>query len=271
MKKLYALFFSALLFTNCNDGKLALIPNSMLFSMAEEQYKEFLSENEIVHINCTSHAHCRRYGRDAEMLERVGQRIAVAAQKLLEHEGKRNNLRDYNWEFTLVYNNTVNAWVMPGGKIVFYTGILPITANEDGAAVVMGHEAAHAIRNHGQQRVSLALLQQFGSITLALATANQSPEFQDILLTSFGIGSTLFGTLPFSRENEREADRDGLLLMAIAGYNPDEGARLWERMGRGSTPEFLSTHPDPGNRVRDLRNYAPTARQRAQEIGIISF
>jgi predicted Zn-dependent protease len=160
---------------------------------------------------------------------------------------------------------------MPGGKIVVYTGILPVTRNEDALAVVMGHEVAHALLNHGQQRMSADVLQQLGAAGLSIFTANQSTETQSLAMTAYGAGSQLFGTLPFSRGHESEADHYGLILMTIAGYDPEESVPFWERMnalGSGG-PEFLSTHPSSETRISDLRDWIPEAKERAAAIGVL--
>jgi predicted Zn-dependent protease len=242
---------------------MALVSNAQLFSMASEQHAQFISENTVV-----------TGTPDALMLERVGWRLVEAAQQWVTAQGAANHLDGFMWSFTLIQDNTINAWVMPGGKVVFYTGILPVTQNEAGIAVVMGHEIAHAVLNHGQQRMSAALLQQVGmvGVSLALDGGGFSPEMQAISMTAFGVGSTLFGTLPFSRRHEDEADHLGLLLMAIAGYNPNEAVYFWERMnalgGGGSVPEWLSTHPSHANRVRNLRRWVPEAMQTAADFGV---
>ena len=266
MKKIFILFFTIVVLFGCTNNPLtgksnmALISNSQLFPMAFSQYDEFLKENTIV-VNT----------QEALMIERVGKKIAEAAQKLLEAEGQPNYLDDYQWDFKLVNDDAINAWAMPGGKVVFHTGILPITKNEDGIAVVMGHEVAHAILNHGQQRMSMGILQQLGALGISIATADSSPRAQALIMLAYGIGSDLAGTLPFSREHEREADKYGLILMAIAGYNPDEGVEFWERMasaGDEKIPEFLSTHPSDINRIKNLQIIAPEAKQRASEFGV---
>ncbi|MCL2213950.1 MAG: M48 family metallopeptidase, partial [Treponema sp.] len=175
-----------------------------------------------------------------------------------------NYFRDYRWEFTLVQDDTLNAWCMPGGKVVFYTGILPVCLNEDGVAVVMGHEIAHAMLNHGQQRMSGNILQQLGAIGVSLAFSGSSSETQTMVMLAYGVGTNVGAALPFSRSHESEADDIGLKLMAIAGYNPDEGSLLWQRMAAatgGGTPEILSTHPSNESRIQNLRNLAPEARQ----------
>jgi len=239
---------------------MAFISNDQLFPMAFSQYDDFKKENTVV----TGTA-------DAIMLNRVGNRIAEAAQKLLASQGHPNYFKDYRWEFTLVRDPSINAWAMPGGKIAFYTGILPVTRNEAGIAVVMGHEIAHAILNHGQQRMSAGILQEIGALGVSVATANKSPEAQALIMLAYGVGSDVGGTLPFSRQHEHEADEYGLILMAIAGYNPDEAIPFWERMnaaGGGGVPEFLSTHPSAPNRIANLRSFAPEAKRRAAEFGV---
>ena len=267
MKKIFALFFVILIFSGCTANPLtgkrnmAFISNAQLFPMAFSQYDQFLKESNVV-----------TGTPDALMITRVGEKLAAAAQKLLAAEGQPDYLNDYMWDFKLVRDDSINAWAMPGGKIVFYTGILPITQNEAGVAVVMGHEIAHAILNHGQQRMSADILKQIGALGLSIATANQSQEARALIMAAYGYGSTLAGTLPFSREHEIEADQYGLILMAIAGYNPDEGALFWQRMstaGGGKTPEFLSTHPSDENRIRNLERFSPEAKKRAAAFGVV--
>ena len=250
--------------TNPLTGKrtMAFIHNNQLFPMAFAQYDEFLQENNVV----TNTA-------EAAMVERVGKKLADAAQKWLISEGNAHYLDDYRWEYKLIQEDTVNAWCMPGGKIVVYTGILPVTKTEEGLAVVLGHEICHALLNHGQQRMSAGVLQQIGALGVSLGAQaiGLSEEVQTALILAYGIGSQLGGTLPFSRSNESEADHYGLLLMAIAGYNPDEAVSFWERMsalGGGSTLEFLSTHPSHTTRIRDLNRWNSEAKQKAAEFGV---
>jgi predicted Zn-dependent protease len=265
-KKLHALFFIVLIFSGCVTNPLtgrrtmALISNAELFPMAFAQYEEFLRENTVV-----------TGTPEALMIERVGFRIVEAAEKWLAREGQLHHLNGYEWEFRLIQDNSINAWVMPGGKIVFYTGILPVTQTEAGVAVVMGHEIAHALLNHGQQRMSAGILQQLGALAVFALTSGNTEQFQSLVMTAYGVGSTMFGTLPFSRENELEADRFGLILMAIAGYNPEEGAAFWQRMssaGGGSVPQFLSTHPSDASRIRNLYNIVPEAKRMAAGFGV---
>ena len=260
MKKPIAIFFIILLFFGCvtnpltGKNTMAFVSNSSLFPMAFDQYNEFLRENSVI-----------TNTEESEMVTRVGSKIAEAARRWLAAEGYPNYLDDYRWEYNLVKDDTVNAWCMPGGKIVVYTGILPVTQTETGLAVVLGHEVAHALLNHGQQRMSANVLQQLGAVTLSIFTDS------DLLMVAYGLGSTLLGTLPFSREHESEADHYGLILMAIAGYDPSEAVPFWERMAAtsgGIDLEFLSTHPSSSTRIRQLRDWTPEARQKASGFGV---
>ncbi|OUR91057.1 peptidase M48 [Flavobacteriales bacterium 34_180_T64] len=250
--------------TNPFTGKktLALVSNSQLFPSAFAQYDQFLTENKVV-----------KGTGDADMIRRVGQRIATAAERWMNANGHQGYLDDYKWEYNLVDDKTVNAWCMPGGKIVFYTGILPIAQNETGVAAIMGHEVAHALANHGQQRMSAGMLQQFGAV--AGNVAIQDPKSRDMFNQAYGIGSTVGVMLPFSRSHESQSDEIGLRLMAIAGYNPDEASELWKRMkansGGEAPPEFLSTHPSNDTRIENLKNWAPAAKDEAKKYGITEF
>ena len=261
MKKLLIIITSVLLFFTCSSNPLtgkrtmAFVSNTSLFPTSFAQYEQFLRENTVI----TGTA-------DAEMVARVGARIADAAQKWLASEGYPDYLDEYQWEYKLVRDNSVNAWCMPGGKIVVYTGILPVTRTEAGLAVVLGHEVSHALLNHGQQRMSAGVLQQIGGAAVSIATGDS-----ELAMLAYGVGSNLMGTLPFSRKHESEADHYGLVLMAIAGYNPDEAVPFWERMaalGSGG-PEFLSTHPSSNTRIRQLGGWVPEAKQRAAEFGVM--
>jgi len=268
MKKIYTLCIGIFLFFGCVSNPLtgkstmAFVSNSTLFPTAFAQYDTFLGENTVI----TGTA-------DAAMVSRVGEKIAAAAQKWLTAEGYPNYLDDYRWEYNLVNDSQVNAWCMPGGKIVVYTGILPVTQTETGLAVVLGHEISHALLNHGQQRMSADVLQQLGAVGLQLGMGitGLSSETQSLALTAYGIGSQLGGTLPFSRSHESEADHYGLILMAIAGYNPSEAVPFWQRMaamGGGGTPQFLSTHPSSDTRIKQLREWTPEAKQKAATFGV---
>ncbi|MBT8256147.1 MAG: M48 family metallopeptidase [Bacteroidia bacterium] len=258
-----ALFLSCS--TNPFTGKktLALVPNSQLFPMAFQQYNQFLTENNIV-----------TGTPDARMITRVGEKIAVASERWLNANGYAGYLKDYQWEYNLVDDPTVNAWCMPGGKIVFYTGILPIADGEAGVAAIMGHEVAHALANHGQQRMSAGQLQALGAVAGNVALS-KDPKNQQIFNQAYGIGSTVGVMLPFSRNHESEADRIGLILMSIAGYDPIVAADLWRRMkanaGGQAPPEFLSTHPSSDTRIRNITEWAPQAKAEARKFGVTSF
>lgn len=250
--------------TNPFTGKktMALVPNSQLFPTAFAQYDQFLSENKVV-----------TGTTEAAMVTRVGQKIAVAAERWLSANGHVGYLNDYKWEYKLVNDATVNAWCMPGGKIVVYTGILPIAKNEAGLAAIMGHEVAHALANHGQQRMSAAYVQQ--GVAIAGNVAIKDEQSKNAFNQYYGIGTEVGLMLPFSRAHETEADKIGLYLMAIAGYMPEEAAELWKRMSANSggqaPPEMLSTHPSNDSRIANLTALAPTARTEAAKFGVTSF
>lgn len=250
--------------TNPVTGKkdLNFVSNSQLFPSSFQQYDTFLKENKIV--SGTS---------DAKKVENVGMRIKAAAEKYLKSLGQSQYLNDYRWEYKLVDNKEVNAWCLPGGKIVVYSGILPVTQNDSGLATVMGHEVAHALANHGAQRMSAGQLQQLGAVGVAVATGSQSAEKQQMWQQYYGLGSQVGVMLPFSRSHESEADKIGLTLMAIAGYNPDDSIAFWSRMsaksGGSGTPEFLSTHPSDATRINNLKSLIPEAKATAAKVGII--
>ena len=252
--------------TNPFTGKRTLNfqSNSSLFPTAFSQYDQFLAQNVV--IENTS---------EARMIKSVGNKIAAASEQYLNALGYPGYLQEYQWEYNLVKDETVNAWCMPGGKIVFYTGILPICQTETGVAVVMGHEIAHALADHGAQRMSAGTIQQLGMLGVAVATSGQDAQAQNAYLQAYGIGTQLGAMLPFSRSHETEADRIGIEIMAIAGYNPDEAANLWRRMkansGGAGPPEFLSTHPHPDTRIQNLTEWAPQAKETARKFGVTSF
>jgi predicted Zn-dependent protease len=248
--------------TNPLTGKstLALVDNNSIFPSAFQQYDTFLKENTVI-----------TGTPDAKTVERVGIKIKNAAQKWLTAVGQPDYLKDYQWEYKLVEDKAVNAWCMPGGKIVVYTGILPITKDEAGLATVMGHEVAHALLNHGQQRMSAGMLQQVGAAGLGIAVGDSSPETQALAMTAYGAGSQMFGMLPFNRSHESEADKIGLILMAIAGYNPEASVPFWQRMGSTggqAPPEFMSTHPSHDTRVSNLTKWIPEAKKEAAKYGV---
>lgn len=240
---------------------MALVPNSQIFPSAFQQYNQFLSENKV--ITGTT---------DAKRIETIGMKIKTASERWLTANNQADYLKDYAWEYKLVDSKEVNAWCMPGGKIVFYTGILPICKDDAGIAAVMGHEVAHALANHGQQRMSAGLLQQLGAVGTQVAVGNKDPQTQALVMQAYGIGSQVGGMLPFSRAHESEADMIGLTLMAIAGYDPINAVRVWERMSANSggqaSPEILSTHPSNETRIKELTALIPQAKAEAAKFGV---
>ena len=268
LKNKIVAFGAIILFLSCKTnpftGKqtLALVPNSQIFPTAFAQYDQFLSENKVV-----------RGTAEANMVKNIGQKIAVAAERWLNANGHQGYLEGYQWEYTLVDDKTVNAWCMPGGKIVVYTGILPIADSEAGLAAIMGHEVSHALLDHGQQRMSAGMLQQLGAVAGNVAIKDQ--QSLNIFNQAYGVGTQVGVMLPFSRSHETQADELGLYLMAIAGYEPLEAANLWRRMqansGGSAPPEFLSTHPSSDTRIKNIEAIAPKAKAEAQKFGVSSF
>jgi len=260
MKKVLiaSLFLAALAACSKNPitgrKQLQLFNEADIQAMAAQEYRQFLTKNKVV---------ATTVNKDAEMVRRVGQRISAAVTKFYTDKGLAKELEGYQWEYNLVDSKDVNAWCMPGGKIVVYTGLLPITQNEAALAVVMGHEVAHALAKHGNERMSQATAQQLGGVALQVAVANKTPEAQNLFMNAYGIGTTVGAMLPFSRKHELEADKLGLIYAALAGYNPQEAIPLWERMAKAGggqkPPEFLSTHPAEETRIEKLRAMMPEA------------
>ncbi len=235
-------------------NQLKLLSDNEVQTMAATEYKQFLTSNKVVSASVN---------KDAEMVRRIGGRLTAAITDYYTSQGKADVLNGYQWEYNLVDSKEVNAWCMPGGKIVVYTGLLPITQNEAALAVVMGHEITHALAQHGNERMSMGLVQQLGGVALAVALANKPAETQSMFMNAYGVGSQVGVTLPFSRKDEYEADKFGLNFAAMAGYNPQEAIPLWQRMekagGGNKPPEFLSTHPAEGNRIARLQEQMPEA------------
>ena len=268
MQKIFTFFVLSFFLIACSSNPLSgkkqlkLLPEAELQNMATTEYKQFLSTTKVVG---------NTNNRDAEMVKRVGQRIVGAVEAYYKEIGKSADLAGYKWEVNLVEDKAVNAWCMPGGKIVVYTGILPITQNEAALAAVMGHEVSHALLQHGNQRMSQGILRQLGGVALSVAVANKPQETQNLFLGAYGAGSQVGVLLPFSRKHELEADRYGLIFAAMAGYNPQEAIALWERMQKASAgqspPEFLSTHPAEARRIDQLKKYMPEALARYKPVG----
>jgi predicted Zn-dependent protease len=234
-------------------SQLSIIPASQLMSMSFQQYDTFLKENKI-----------SKDAKQTALIKKIGLKIQKSVEQYFAQKNLSNHLKGYSWEFNLIESDQVNAWCMPGGKVVFYTGILPICKDEAGIATVMGHEIAHAIAEHGGERMSQNLIVQLGGMGLQTALQNEPELTQQLAMTAFGVGSQVGVMLPFSRLHESEADHMGLIFMAMAGYNPNESVGFWQRMtaqGGGAPPEFLSTHPSNQTRINDLKKLIPEAMQ----------
>ncbi len=256
MKKIILVFAAGLLAYSCSTvpltgrRSLSMVSNDEIQPLVNDEYKKAVSAEK----NVTATA-------NGQAVVRVGQRMAKAVETYLVQEGYQDLVDDFAWEFNLLESDQINAWCMPGGKVAFYTGILPITKDEAGIAVVMGHEIAHAVASHARERMSNGMLIN-GLLGGASAAMGQNPTMmQQILLQGVGAGSQL-GMLSFSRKHELEADEMGLIFMAMAGYDPRQAPAFWERMaaaGGGAPPEFLSTHPGPDRRIERLNANMPKA------------
>lgn len=233
--------------------QLNLVPDSVINRMSFQQYSEFIAQSKI---SSDTSKH--------QMVTRVGTRI----QKAVEQYCAENNLSDriagYKWEFNLIEDDAVNAWAMPGGKVVVYTGLLPVAQNEEGLAVVMGHEIAHAVAKHGSERMTQGLIVEFGGMALSTAMSKYPDQTKNLFMQSYGMGTQVGVLLPYSRVHETEADRMGLIFMAMAGYNPNAAILFWERMAAAKgdaagPPEILSTHPSDQTRINNLKALMPEA------------
>jgi predicted Zn-dependent protease len=259
MKLFSFLIITAVILTACtsvpltNRKQLAFLPESQLMSMSEANYAQVKSESKVL-----------TGTKEAEMITRVGKKMQFAVETYLKEIDQAGMVSQYQWEFSLIESDQANAWAMPGGKVAFYTGILPICETEAGVAVVMGHEIAHVIAKHGNERMSQAMFQQAGSFALDKLLEDKPEQTKGLFQMAYGMGTNLAVSLPFSRLHESEADEMGLIFMAIAGYNPSEAESFWKRMAKdgGQTPpEFLSTHPNPENRAKKLKELQPKAME----------
>ncbi len=236
--------------------RIALLPSANLATMALESYQTLLKKS-----NLSTDA------VKVASVRRVGARIAKAAESFMREEGLEKQLKNFKWEFNLIDDpKTINAFCMPGGKVAVYTGILPIAKDETGLAVIMGHEVAHAIAKHGNERMSQMLLVQLGGVALDVALKNKPDETKGMFMLAYGLGAQLGVLLPFSRTHESEADHIGLILMARAGYDPVAAPSFWQRMsgigGGKRAPQFLSTHPSPEKRVKRLQQMITEVRSK---------
>jgi predicted Zn-dependent protease len=261
MKKSIKIFVSLLIATVLADScttvpltgrrQLSLIPESEMIAMSFSSYSDFLKENSL----STDRT-------NAALVQEVGRNLSSAVVKYFSDHNMSSQLDGYQWEFNLVNDDTPNAWCMPGGKVVVYSGLLPYTRDRDGLAVVVSHEIAHAVARHGSERMSQQMIAQFGSAALGEAMKNKPQQTQILFGTAFGLGAQYGVMLPYSRNHELEADRLGLIFMAMAGYNPQSAVPFWERMasmGGQKPPEFLSTHPSDATRIQKIQEIMPEA------------
>lgn len=235
-------------------SQLNLIPGSSMLSMSLQQYDQFLKEHKV-----------SSNKEQTAMVKRVGERVKNAVERYFASSGLQGLLADYQWEFNLVEDKQVNAWCMPGGKVVVYSGLLPVAKDDAGLAVVMGHEIAHAIAEHGNERMSQGLLAQMGGVALSTALSKQPAATQQLWMSVYGAGSQYGAILPYGRMQESEADHLGLVFMTMAGYDPNEAIPFWERMAAGKSgqapPEFLSTHPSSATRIANIRRLIPEVKR----------
>jgi predicted Zn-dependent protease len=235
-------------------NQLSLVSNSEIIPVADQQYDEVLKKGPL-----------STNQEQTQMIKRVGARIQKAVEEYMAMNNASSELAGFAWEFNLIDDpKTVNAWCMPGGKVAFYTGIMPICKDETGVAVVMGHEVAHAIANHGRERMSQQMIAQYGLSTLGAVMGQNPTAGKELLMQAVGAGTNI-GMLKFSREHESEADHIGLIFMSMAGYDPNAAPKFWERMteasGGQAPPEFLSTHPSHSTRINDLKGWIPEAQK----------
>ncbi len=230
-----------------------LLPESYVMELSLTSYKDFLKTNPPMAPSTQA----------VQDVKAVGQKVSAAVNKYMNEHGFASRIKGYNWEFNAVDAKDVNAWCMPGGKVVVYSGLLPVSKDNAGLAVVMGHEIAHAIAGHGNERMSQMLAVQLGGLSLEIAMQKQPQQTRDLFLTAYGMGSTL-GQLAYSRQHELEADRLGLIFMAMAGYNPERALSFWQDMAKVAGPKppaFLSTHPSDAKRIALIKKYLPEAKK----------
>jgi predicted Zn-dependent protease len=224
--------------------QLLVIPANEMLSLSSDSYSQVLKESKV--------STNQKYNT---MVQNVGVRLTAAVKEYMIKNGLESSIEGYQWQYKVLQSKEVNAWCMPGGQIAFYEGIMPICQDDNGVAVVMGHEIAHAIAQHGNERMSQQLVLQMGGVALSEALSTKKETTQQLAMAAFGVGSAIGVILPYSRTHEYEADELGLYFMAMAGYDPRTAPEFWKRMlaqGSSGTPEFLSTHPDPQNRIKEM-------------------
>ena len=233
--------------------QLLLVSDQEVLSASLTQYSDYMKT-----------AKKSSSGKDAATVTRVGKKIAAATEQYLRQSGMQDEIKNFSWEFNLVKDDQVNAFCMPGGKIVVYEGLMNLVESDDELAVVLGHEVAHAVAKHSNERMSQQLVAQYGAQILGAAVANKSQAVQTVASSVYGIGAQYGVMLPFSRKHESEADYMGLILMTMAGYNPDVAVHFWEKMSAGSggkVPEFMSTHPSDARRIADIEKELPAIKK----------
>ncbi len=257
MKKFLSIILISVTLAACSTvmisgrKQLLLVPDSEILAMSLQSYKQFIDSVP----PSTDKA-------NTALVKKVGKNISTVVEKYLRDNGMASEIPNFAWEFNLVKDKTVNAFCMPGGKVVVFEGILPITQNEVGMAVVLGHEIAHAVAKHSSERMSQQMLVQYGSSITDVLLSNKSEATRSTINTIYGIGSQYGVMLPYSRKQEYEADQLGLVFLAMAGYNPNEAITFWERMAansNGAPMEFLSTHPSDANRIAKIKELIPEA------------
>lgn len=237
--------------------QFTIVPTIQMISLARENYAQVLQENEL--------SGNQQYNNQ---VKRVGKRITSAVEEYFRSQGQQQLLKNYKWEFHVLKSDEKNAWCMPGGKIAFYEGIMPICQDDNGVAVVMAHEIAHAVAKHGNERLSQQMAIQTGGMFLSEALKKEEEKTRQLAMAAFGVGSQLGILLPYSRTHEKESDELGLYFMAMANYDPRGAQEFWKRMqaeGGSGPPEFLSTHPHPETRIKNMEEHMQKALQYYEE------
>lgn len=254
-KKDFLICATVLLFTSCGSvpltgrKQLLLVSDTEVLSSSLTQYNDYIKTAK----KSTSQS-------QTAMVKRVGQKIAEATEKYMAQSGMSNEIKNFSWEFSLIEDGQINAFCMPGGKIVVYTGLMKLITSDDELAVVIGHEVAHAVAKHSNERMSQQIVAEYGSHILNAALSEKNAALKSIAGTIYGIGTQYGVMLPFSRTHELEADYMGLILMTMAGYNPEVAINFWQKMSSGSTgkvPEFMSTHPSDEHRINKIKEILP--------------
>lgn len=262
MKRWMGAWVALLLLAGCSSVPLTgrkqvlLVSDQEVLSSSLTQYNDYIK-------TATKSSNAKQ----SAMVTRVGQKIAAATEQYLRQNGLESEVKNFAWEFNLVKDQQLNAFCMPGGKIVVYEGLLGIVSSDDELAVVVGHEVAHAVAKHSNERMSQQLMAQYGAAILGQAVSNRSTAVQQLATSVYGIGAQYGVMLPFSRKHESEADYMGLVFMTMAGYNPDVAVGFWQKMsagGSGSVPQFMSTHPSDATRIAEIKKWLPEIKAKYQ-------